>query len=294
MNQQLVTKSKDIISMGVEGLSEYNLGEITMVASAVNIADKMVKLAQGIILVSARSKHADDISFGKYRENIFPDLDNNVASKLMNLARFFTPDRPMNEIKYSAALIISAPKNRDIAERVYDKVKSVAGGASIKKVNEVIEEMDMEKVELPNNSSPFLGETLSEVIERDIIEEEKNETKEQKLKQKENRKKESLIEDPIEKTTPNLPALSPTMERQELDNEFKDKINGVLSIERALLVFGIHNEAAFIRNDPLLGGHIEAIQSYYKAAYHPDNAGDSLRFSMVDKAAKVIRKHYNV
>ena len=84
------------------------------------------QLIQGAILIEL-SHRADNerVSFDEYlkkegiKHRTLCVITQQHRNRLINLARFFTKDRPMTGISVTAGYEISAPKNEDVAEAVY-------------------------------------------------------------------------------------------------------------------------------------------------------------------------------
>ena len=113
--------NKTIGRANASNLTSLSLDDLVQVC---NDVDGQSKLMKGSVLLEARSRPEcnSDIKFGKFRSENFSDLSEKMAGMLMDLARFFTDDRPLGNIPISIAYEISAPKNKEHADAMYKAV----------------------------------------------------------------------------------------------------------------------------------------------------------------------------
>lgn len=87
------------------------------------------QILQGLILleISARC-HQERLGFDEYmqkeqiKNSSLCEITHQHRTRLMNLAKFFTKERPMTGISITAGYEISAPKNQKVAVAVYNQV----------------------------------------------------------------------------------------------------------------------------------------------------------------------------
>jgi hypothetical protein len=70
-------------------------------------------------------------------------LTHQHRNRLMNLAKFFTDERPMKGISATVGYEISAPKNKDVSQQAYEQ--AVDKNLSVQKVQELIKSLNNKK-----------------------------------------------------------------------------------------------------------------------------------------------------
>lgn len=103
--------------------------------------DKQSHILKGQILLEARKRFPSNNEFGAWRSlNFNGRVTAQIATHLMNLARFFNEGRPLGNIPISAGYLIAAPKLEDIADVVYERV-TLLDKPSLNDVKAVIYEL---------------------------------------------------------------------------------------------------------------------------------------------------------
>lgn len=88
--------------------------------------DRQSHILKGKILLEARKRFPSNNEFGVWRSLKFNGrVTAQIATHLMNLARFFDEGRPLGNIPISAGYLIAAPKLEDIADIVYERVVEI-------------------------------------------------------------------------------------------------------------------------------------------------------------------------
>ena len=82
---------------------------------------QQAQLLQGRILLEARSRFKNDVTFGAWctKSPYLMSIHQTTRTRLINLAKFFS-DRELDKISITAAYEISAPVNSDVAIEVYE------------------------------------------------------------------------------------------------------------------------------------------------------------------------------
>lgn len=94
------------------------------VADQFDTVKKQYREIMSSILLEAREKHIGKLEFGQWRESVpaLADISRHHVSAMLNWARF-ARNHDMSKIKWTAALELAAPCNKDVAEKVYRIVK---------------------------------------------------------------------------------------------------------------------------------------------------------------------------
>jgi len=123
--QEFIANSENYIPDPVDPFDANLLKKLTLEELAVRYKeiDYQSQLFKGQILLEARDRFQSNIEFGQWLSVNFTELNSSNTGKLINLARFFHGDRTLEGIPVSAGYLISAPKNKEIAEDVYRKIK---------------------------------------------------------------------------------------------------------------------------------------------------------------------------
>ena len=122
-------------------LSALSLDELA--AQYVEI-DRQSHILKGKILLEARNRFPSNNEFGEWRSlNFNGRVTAQIATHLMNLAKFFNERRPLGNIPISAGYLIAAPKLEDIADVVYERV-TVIDKPSLNDVKAIISELNPE------------------------------------------------------------------------------------------------------------------------------------------------------
>lgn len=123
-NDMTVLEDNFIKDVEKDNLKNLNLDEL---ASRYEQIEHQGQLLQGRILLEARSRFAGDAEFGRWcaaQTSCVREVTQQHRTRLMNLARFFDGvNRTLDKISLTAAYEISAPKNEDVAEIVYQDVR---------------------------------------------------------------------------------------------------------------------------------------------------------------------------
>ena len=86
--------------------------------------DYQSQLFKGQILLEARGRFLSNIEFGQWLSVNFTELNSSNTGKLINLAKYFQGDKTLEGISISAGYLIASPNNREIADKVYKKIKN--------------------------------------------------------------------------------------------------------------------------------------------------------------------------
>lgn len=125
------------------------------------------KLLQGQILLEIRQRFPSDREFGQWVSNsaLHVSANHQQRTKLMNLARVFST-RDMTGISITAAYSISAPKNADVLEEIYEYAHGKS--FSVKEIEEKIQELKHSfsgKSSVVDEPTPEKEEQLTAVID---------------------------------------------------------------------------------------------------------------------------------
>jgi hypothetical protein len=86
--------------------------------------DYQSQLFKGQILLEARGRFLSNIEFGQWLSVNFTELNSSNTGKLINLAKYFQGDKTLEGISISAGYLIASPNNREIADKIYKKIKN--------------------------------------------------------------------------------------------------------------------------------------------------------------------------
>lgn len=86
--------------------------------------DYQSQLFKGQILLEARGRFLSNIEFGQWLSVNFTELNSSNTGKLINLAKYFQGDKTLEGISISAGYLIASPNNREIADKIYEKIKN--------------------------------------------------------------------------------------------------------------------------------------------------------------------------
>ncbi|MCF7970488.1 MAG: hypothetical protein K9L22_04900 [Methylococcaceae bacterium] len=123
--QEFIANAENYIPDPIDPFDANLLKKLTLEELAVRYKeiDYQSQLFKGQILLEARDRFQSNIEFGQWLSVNFTELNSSNTGKLINLARFFQGDRTLQGIPVSAGYLISAPKNKEIAEDVYREIK---------------------------------------------------------------------------------------------------------------------------------------------------------------------------
>lgn len=123
--QAFIANAENYIPDPVDPFDANLLKKLTLEELAVRYKeiDYQSQLFKGHILLEARDRFQSNIEFGQWLSVNFTELNSSNTGKIINLARFFQGDRTLEGISVSAGYLISAPKNKEIAEDVYKEIK---------------------------------------------------------------------------------------------------------------------------------------------------------------------------
>lgn len=109
----------------VSGAEKNNLKSLSLDELAYRFEDigQQAQLMQGQILLEARSRFPSDKEFGRWRSRSLWACSQSQCTRLIQLARFFSESRPLENIGITVAYEISAPANADIADEIYAYAK---------------------------------------------------------------------------------------------------------------------------------------------------------------------------
>jgi hypothetical protein len=85
--------------------------------------DYQSQLFKGQVLLEARERFQSNIGFGKWLSVNFTELNSSNTGKLINLAKYFQGEKTLKGIPISAAYLIASPNNKEIADKIYKKIK---------------------------------------------------------------------------------------------------------------------------------------------------------------------------
>lgn len=149
-----------------------NLSKDDLVNRFVSIG-RQAQLQQGLILLELRSRFPSDKEFGQWiSTSTFCASSHQQRTRLMNFAKFFG-NRDMNGISLSVAYEISAPKNAEVAEELYERVYGQF--FTVEQIVEKIENLKNEKLkfssltESEDISTVGESESESEIVDEAFI-----------------------------------------------------------------------------------------------------------------------------
>jgi len=124
--QEFIANAENYIPNPVDPFDVNLLKKLSLEELAVRYKeiDYQSQLFKGEILLEARDRFQSNIEFGQWLSVNFTELNSSNTGKLINLARFFQGNRSLEGIPVSAGYLISAPKNKEIAEDVYREIKN--------------------------------------------------------------------------------------------------------------------------------------------------------------------------
>lgn len=109
----------------IDGTEKLSLKSLSLdeLAHRYKDIDQQSQMLKGQILLEARERFKSDKEFGQWIVSVgLSDTSRDTRSTYMNLARFFK-DRDLTGISVTAAYEISAPKNSDVADEIYELAK---------------------------------------------------------------------------------------------------------------------------------------------------------------------------
>lgn len=114
---------------------DYDNMTLEQIESNINQVIDQAHILTGRLLLAAKKIIGDNLQeFGKWRVEKFGDrLSQASAHNMMQLAAFFTPERPLNNIPPSGGYLIAKEKYKDYAVTIYDQLKD----KEVVKINDV-------------------------------------------------------------------------------------------------------------------------------------------------------------
>ena len=161
----------------IDNVEKVSLGALTLdeLAQRYDDIDQQSQLIQGQILLEARNRFSNKNEFGAWVQ----EMGGSIAScgkqhrtTLMNLARYFQ-GRDLKGISITAAYIIAAPINADVADKVYEYAKTKNLPISAVR-NFIAKEKGEIKTEF--TAQPFVPPVVSDVPDTKPVVSEKVET----------------------------------------------------------------------------------------------------------------------
>ena len=168
---------KQLESKFIEGVEKTALQDLSLDELANRLEDigQQAQLMQGQILLEARSRFAGDREFGQWRASSLWSCSPSQCTRLIQLARFFSESRPLENISVTVAYEISAPANADIADEIYAYAKE--NKPSVAEIKKQIAIRKGEKLPLPTKQSeqnlatdvtPVMPEAATDISELKI------------------------------------------------------------------------------------------------------------------------------
>lgn len=124
--QEFIAKSENYVPLAGNPFDSVMLKGLSLdeLVSRYHDIDYQSQLFKGQILLEARERFKSNQEFGEWRSVNFTEQNSSNIGKLINLAKFFDNTRSLDGIPVSAGYLLAAPSNKEIAEKVYDEIKT--------------------------------------------------------------------------------------------------------------------------------------------------------------------------